>query len=317
MLKNKKISVILPIYNEEGNIKKIIEEINKVLNNNYNYEIITVDDGSGDKSLVVLKEQAKLNQKIKVISFTKNFGQTAALYAGIENSTGDIIVLIDSDLENDPNDIIMLINKLDEGYDVISGWRDSRWSGSWLTRKLPSVIANWLISKISGLKLHDYGCTLKVYKKKVIKNIQLYGEMHRFIPIYSFWQGGKITEMKVNYRKRIYGKSNYGIYRTFRVLLDLILMKFLEKYINRPIHFFGGIGFISFFIGISFGFLAVLLKIFNIRHLIATPLPILSTLFIIVGIQLIAMGIIAEMIMRTYFEAQNKKPYNIKNKINF
>lgn len=309
----------MPVYNEAGNLKKLINEIvGEIEKISHEYEIIAVNDGSIDNSISVLRSEALKNNKLKIINFTRNFGQTAAINAGINDSSGDIIILIDSDLENDPKDILKLLNKMDEGYDVVSGWRKSRWKGKWLTRKLPSVIANWLISRISGVKLHDYGCTLKVYKKEVIKGVHFYGEMHRFIPIYAHWQGsGKITELEINYRQREYGESKYSLSRTFRVVLDLILIKFLDKYISRPMHFFGGIGFASFFIGVISGLAAVILRIFDIKHLVATPLPIFSALFIIVGAQLIAMGVIAEMVMRVYYESRNKAPYDIKEKINF
>jgi hypothetical protein len=218
-------------------------------------------------------------------------------------------------LENDPNDIPRLIDKLNEGYDVVSGWRKKRWKGHLFTRKIPSVCANWFISKITGLHLHDYGCILKVYKKEVIEGISLYGEMHRFIPAYAVWRGAKVAEITVNQRARIHGKSNYGLGRTFKVVLDLVVIKFLDKYMNRPMHFFGGIGFISFGVGVFSGISAVILRFFGL-HLVQTPLPIFSALFIIVGIQLIVMGIIAEMLMRTYYESQGKKSYLIKETIN-
>lgn len=313
----KKISVILPIYNEEGNLKKLFCQIKEVLEKKFDYEIIAVNDGSIDNSFGVLKNLSKKDSKIKVINFARNFGQTAAITAGINNSNAEVVVLIDSDLENDPADIIKLLKKMDEGFDVVSGWRKNRWKGKMFTRKLPSVIANYFISKISGLKLHDFGCTLKVYKRDMIKDINLYGEMHRFIPVYLSWQGAKIAEMEVHYRKREYGESFYGISRTFRVLLDLVVMRFLDKYLNRPIHFFGGLGFASFFVGVFSFVLALILKIMEIRSFVSTPLPVFSALFIIVGVQLIAMGIIAEMVMRVYYEGNNKKVYRIKEKINF
>jgi dolichol-phosphate mannosyltransferase len=310
-----RLSIVLPVYNESGNLKKLFHELFEAMHFN-DYEIIAVNDGSTDGSLDILKSEAVKNNKIKVIDFARNFGQTSAIIAGIDHASGEIIVLIDSDLENDPKDIIRLIGKLNEGYDVVSGWRKNRWQGSWLKRKLPSIAANWLISKISKVKLHDYGCTLKAYKRDVIKNVPLYGEMHRFIPVYSSWQGGKVTEMEVNYRKREYGKSNYGMYRIFRVILDLLLIKFLEKYMNRPIHFFGGLGIVSLFLGFFSGLTAIVFKIMDYKSIIETPLPIFSAMLIIVGVQLIVMGVIAEMIMRTYYESQAKKPYNIKEKIN-
>lgn len=312
-----KISVVTPIYNEAKNIPILIGEINEVLSGMGNdYEIVCVNDGSKDDSFSVLTTLAKNDSHIKVINFRNNFGQTAALSAGIDNATGDLIVPIDSDLENDPKDIAKLVSKISEGYDVVSGWRENRWKGKFLTRKLPSVCANWLISKITGLPLHDYGCILKVYKREVIEYTNLYGEMHRFIPAYAFWRGAKVAEVKVNQRQRIHGKSNYGFARTFKVVLDLVVIKFLDKYMNKPMHFFGGIGFISLILGLLAGFVAVFLKIVHSRDFVETPLPTFSALLVIVGVQLVVMGIIAEILMRTYYESQNKKPYIIKDKIN-
>ncbi len=210
-----------------------------------------------------------------------------------------------------------MLAKIEEGYDVVSGWRKKRWKGKWITRKMPSICANWLISKITGLKLHDYGCILKAYKKEVIKGVKLYGEMHRFIASYALLSGAKITEIEVNHRARIHGESNYGLSRIFRVLLDLVVVKFLQKYINRPMHFFGGIGFVLLSLGILAGLVAVTLKLLGTQDFVETPLPILCTLFIIVGVQSILMGILAEILMRIYYESQDKKSYQIREKINF
>ncbi len=315
-----KISLIFPIFNEAQNIPILLEKIYAVLiNNSYNYEIIAVDDGSNDDSFSILEKYANKDLNIKVIRFAINRGQTAALSAGIENASGDVLIPMDSDLENDPGDIPKLIAKIDEGYDVVSGWRIDRWKGGiiiFFKRRLPSKLANWLISIITGVYLHDYGCIMKAYRSHVIANIILYGEMHRFIPAYSSWHGAKVVEVPVSYQSRKYGKSNYGIGRTFKVLLDLIVIVFLHRYMNRPIHFFGGLGFISLAIGILSGLIAMYLKITHLRDFVSTPLPIFSALFIIVGVQLIAMGIIAEILMRTYYESQKKKPYSITETIN-
>lgn len=309
------ISIILPVYNEALGIPELIEKTHEALLN-YDYEIVAINDGSKDNSYEVLKSLAEKDNRIKVVNFRKNYGQTAAINAGIQNASGEIIVLMDSDLENLPSDIPLLINKLQEGYDVVSGWRQARWKGQFFTRKLPSLLANSLISKISGVKLHDYGCTLKVYKKEIINEVRLYGQMHRFIPVYCKWQGGKVTEMPVKYQPRKYGKSNYGISRTFKVLLDLVLIKFLESYMQRPIHFFGGIGFLSFILSIITFLIAAYFKITGQKDFVETPLPILTAMFFIVGILMILMGVIAEILMRTYYESQNKFPFTIKNKIN-
>ena len=311
-----KLSLVTPIYNESKNLRPLFSELKKVLDGlEYDYEIIAVNDGSSDDSFEILKELSH-DSHVKVINFSMNYGQTAALLAGIDNAKGDIIVSIDSDLENDANDIPKMIEKINEGYDVVSGWRRKRWKGKWITRKLPSICANWLISKITGLKLHDYGCILKAYKRESISGVKLYGEMHRFIASYALLSGARITEIEVNYRTRLHGKSNYGISRIFRVLLDLVVVKFLHKYMDKPMHFFGGIGFLSFFFGIFSGISAVILKVFHIKDLVATPLPIFSALLIIVGVQFILMGILAEMLMRIYYESQDKKPYRIREKIN-
>lgn len=312
-----KISVVTPIYNEAKNVPILVMELEEVLSGTGSeYEIITINDGSKDNSFEVLSELAKKDSHLKVVNFRNNFGQTSAISAGVDYATGDLVVLIDSDLENDPKDIPKLISKINEGYDVVSGWRENRWEGKFLTRKLPSICANWLISKITGLPLHDYGCILKVYKREVIEHTNLYGEMHRFIPAYAFWRGAKVTEVKVNQRRRIHGSSNYGFGRTFKVILDLVVIRFLDKYMNRPMHFFGGIGFISLILGVIAGLSAIFLKIVHSRDFVETPLPTFSALLVIVGVQLVAMGIIAEILMRTYYESQDKKSYIIKNKIN-
>ncbi len=307
------ISVVVPVYNEEKNIPELFARLTRVLESlNRPYEIIAVDDGSRDRSYEVLVERAKHNQNIQVIRFKRNFGQTAALAAGIDRAKGDIIVTIDSDLENDPADISRLLAKMDEGYEVVSGWRKGRWQGAWLTRKLPSLIANWIISAITGVHLHDYGCTLKAYRADVIKGVNLYGEMHRFIPAYAVWQGGRVAEIPVSHTPRVHGKSNYGFGRVFRVLLDLVVVVFMHRYMNRPMHFFGMWGLVSCSLGVLAALLALYVKFFVGFDLIQTPLPVLSALLIIVGVQLVLFGIIGEMLMRTYYESQNRRPYIIK-----
>ena len=309
------ISIILPIYNEAEGIPELFSEIQSAVQN-YDHEIIAVNDGSKDNSFAVLKSFAEKDNRIKVIDLKRNYGQTAAINAGIQDAKGTILVLMDSDLENFPSDIPKLINKLNEGYDVVSGWRQFRWKGQFFRRKLPSLLANSLISKISGVKLHDYGCTLKAYKRDVISTIRLYGQMHRFIPVYCKWEGGKVAELPVQYQPRKYGKSNYGISRTFKVVLDLVLIKFLDKYMQRPIHFFGGTGFISLVCSIiTFG-LALYFKLTGQKDFVETPLPTLTVMFFIIGILMILMGVIAEILMRTYYESQNKFPFTVKHKIN-
>lgn len=311
-----KISVVIPVYNEAPALPELFSRIASALSA-VSYEIIAVNDGSRDDSWDVLRKLAEKDPRVKAVNFGRNAGQTAALSAGIARATGDVVMPIDSDLENDPADMVRLLQKLEEGYDVVSGWRKDRWADSALSRRLPSHVANWLISKITGVHLHDYGCTLKAYRRDVLMGVQLYGEMHRFIPAYASWKGARVTEIPVSYVPRPYGVSNYGISRTFRVLLDLVLIKFLTKYMNRPIHFFGGIGFLSLLFGTLFALVAVGLKLAGLRSFVATPLPIFSALFVIVGVQLIAMGVVAEMVMRTYYESQGKTPYQVKETVNF
>ncbi len=313
-----KISIVLPIYNEEKNIAILYKEFQDVFKKlNCSYEIIAINDGSRDKSFECMKKIADRDANFKLINFKYNFGQTAALSAGIKVAQGDIIIPMDSDLQNDPADIPLFLKKIDEGFDVVSGWRKTRWQGSFLTRKLPSLMANWLIGIITGVKIHDYGCTMKAYKREVIQDVNLYGEMHRFVAAYASWQGGRVAEIVVNSRERIHGNTNYGLSRTFKVLLDLVVFKFMSKYMNRPIHFFGGLGFLSLFAGFLVGTLAVVLRIMQIKYISETPLPILAVLFVIVGVQLVVMGIIAEMNMRIYYETQKKDPYIVKERINF
>jgi glycosyltransferase involved in cell wall biosynthesis len=312
-----KLSLVLPIFNEEKSILELFERITETMREiGKPYEIIAVNDGSKDESRPRLNEIAKMRPEVKVIHFRVNAGQTAAIHAGIEHATGDIIIPLDSDLENDPKDIIAMLEKMEEGYDVVSGWRKNRWADKKLVRKLPSVMANKLISFVSGVHLHDYGCTLKAYRADVIQGVNLYGEMHRFIPAYAKRMGARVTEIEVSYTPRKYGKSNYGFSRTLRVILDLLVLRFLYKYMDRPIQFFGTIGFFFMLAGSAVGLWAILLKLYWSVSLIQTPLPVLSALCIIVGVQLVTMGILAEMVMRTYYESQDKKAYIIKDTVN-
>jgi len=310
------LSVILPIYNEAESIPLLFNKIFETLKG-YQYEIIAVNDGSRDTTWAELKKVAETNKNTKIINLKRNYGQTAAINAGIQYSSGEVLVLLDSDLENDPADIPRLLSKIEEGYDVVSGWRKNRWQGQFLSRKLPSLIANMIISKISGVYLHDYGCTLKAYRREVIKDVKLYGQMHRFVPIFCKWQGGNIIEMPVNYQHRIYGKSNYGLFRIYKVMLDLVLIKFLDKYMHRPIHFFGGAGILSFLVMFLSTALAVYFKLTHQKDFVQTPLPTIAAMFFIIGVVMILMGILAEIQMRTYYESQNKFPFTIKEKVNF
>jgi len=310
-----KLSIILPIYNEEESIKELYNEIKAVLNKSFlDYEIIAINDGSRDKSPEILKEIAGNDQNFKVINFRRNYGQTAAISAGIDFSQGDILIPMDADLQNDPADIPKFLEKINQGFDVVSGWRKDRKDG--FLRRKPSQIANWFISLITKVKLHDYGCTMKAYKKEIIKDVRFYGEMHRFMPAYAFWYGAKIGEIAVNHRPRKYGKAKYGLSRTFRVILDLLTVKFLMTYLAKPIHFFGRIGLISLFFGFCSGISAIVLRIQG-THFSRTPLPLLTVFLILVGIQFILMGILAEIVIRIYYEPQGRSSYSIKEKINF
>jgi glycosyltransferase involved in cell wall biosynthesis len=310
------LSLVIPIYNEEKNLNLLYQKIKEALGAKFNnFEIIFIDDGSQDQSFTILKEIAKNDTRVRVLRLARNFGQTAAMMAGIDESRGDLIVTLDGDLQNDPGDIEKMVKKIDEGYDVVSGWRKKR-NDAFLNRRLPSHIANWLISYVTGMKLHDYGCTLKVYRKSILENVRLYGEMHRFIPALVFGAGGKIVEMEVNHLPRIYEKTKYGIGRTFKVVLDLLVVKFLTKYSTRPMHFFGGAGIWSFLLGGIVGVWALALKLFEGKSFISTPLPLLAVFFVLIGLQFVLMGLLAEMITRIYFETENHQIYKIKEKIN-
>jgi glycosyltransferase involved in cell wall biosynthesis len=273
--------------------------------------MVFVNDGSRDNTRSILTEIAKNDSTVKVIHFSCNYGQTAAMAAAIEYASGNIVVAMDGDGQNDPNDISRLIEKINEGYDVVSGWRKNRQDKT-LSRKIPSKIANKIISWISGVKLNDYGCSLKAYRKEIIKSVRLYGEMHRFIPIFAVWFGAKVTEIPVNHFARVTGVSKYGINRTFKVILDLLVVKFLSKYLSKPIYIMGGVGLFFMLIGIICVIWACVLKFVFCVSFVLTPLPLMSMFAIFMGFMAILIGLLSEMISRTYFESQNKKPYFIR-----
>lgn len=310
------ISLIIPVYNEEESLPKLFEAIEKVSINLPPMEVIFIDDGSSDDSFKILKEQAEKDSRFKVIRFATNTGQTAAIQAGIDYSSGDILIFLDSDLQNDPADIPRLLEKLSEGFDVVSGWRKDRKDNP-IKRNLPSHIANALISGIFDVHLHDYGCTLKAYRKRVLNNYALYGEMHRFIPIYAVWQGAKITEVPVAHHAREFGSSKYGLERIFKVLLDILVVKFLSKYLTKPIYIFGGCGLAAFAVSFLALIWAFCLKFFGNTSLIQTPLPLFSGISFLLGCMCILMGLLAEVVSRTYFESQSQRPYLIQQKLNF
>jgi len=314
-MKKINISVIIPVFNEEENIRLLYLELKKVFHStNRSYEIIFVNDASKDDTLAELKKIAIKDKNVIVIDFIRNFGQTAALSAGIDHSSGEIIIPMDGDGQNDPADIPKLVEKIDEGFAVVSGWRKNRKDA--FIRVLPSQIANFIIRKMTGVKIHDNGCALKAYRREVIDGVQLYGEMHRFISVYASWSGGKIAEIVVNHRPRTKGKSKYGFSRIFKVVLDLLVIRFLHKYISRPIHFFGKYGFWAIFVSVIFAAWSIYLKLFQDLSINRTPLPVFSSMFLIVGLQLILTGVLAELLTRTYFESQGRKAYKIKKIIN-
>jgi glycosyltransferase involved in cell wall biosynthesis len=305
------LSVVIPVYNEEENIQLLhakLKEALDILNNEY--EILFVDDGSTDRTLSILEEIQAGDKHVIVLSLRRNFGQTAAFAAGFDFARGDVIVTMDGDLQNDPADIPKLLERIKD-HDLVSGWRKKR-KDPFFTRRLPSIMANWLISKVTGVKLHDYGCSLKAYRRDVIKNLKLYGEMHRFIPAVASWYGVRIAEVETVHHPRMHGKSKYGISRTLKVVLDLITVKFLQSFSTKPIQFFGPVGVFSGFLGFLISLYLTGDKIFFGRDIGGRPLLLLGALLIIVGIQLIGMGLLGEMLVRVYHESQRKPIYVIK-----
>ena len=306
------ISVVVPLYNEEDNVQLLYEEIKGVLDTMAEQaEIVFVDDGSRDNTLAKLEAIQAGDDHVRVVSLRRNFGQTAAMTAGFDHARGGIIITMDGDLQNDPHDIPQLVAKLNEGYDVVTGWRHDR-QDAFLSRRLPSQLANRLISWVTGVGLHDYGCTLKAFRREVIDNINLYGEMHRFIPAIASGMGISFTEVKVNHRARRFGTSKYGISRTIRVVLDLITVKFMLSYATRPLHVFGTVGVVSSLLGVTIGLiLTVQRQLFGIG-LANRPLLLLAVLLIFMGIQFITIGLLAELVVRTYHESQKKPIYYVR-----
>jgi glycosyltransferase involved in cell wall biosynthesis len=311
------LSIVIPVYNEEDNLEDLIAAITSAMRDfKEDYEIVLVDDGSTDQSFKILKNLAQDNPKMRVIRFGINYGQTAAISAGFNHSRGRILITMDADLQNDPNDIPALIQKMEEGWDVVSGWRKNRFD-RFLTRRLPSMMANRLISYITGLKLNDYGCTLKSYRGDVARKIELYGEMHRFIPALARWTGASVTEMVVQHHPRRKGISKYGISRTLKVLLDLFVVKFLMTYSTQPIQIFGGLGLLTFFISIITAGIVIFLRIFAGVDMSGNPLLYASLSGFMLSVNLLLLGLIAEMLARTYHESQRKPIYVVKEIIQF
>jgi glycosyltransferase involved in cell wall biosynthesis len=311
------ISVIVPIYNEQDSVVPLCNALFAVLDGiGTRFEVICVNDGSRDRSADELQKIASERKALKVVNFRRNYGQTAAMMAGIDYASGSIIVSIDADLQNDPRDIPALLAKMDEGFDVVSGWRKDRQDAA-IRRNFVSRVANSIISKISGVRLHDFGCTLKAYRREVVKDVRLYGEMHRFIPIYASWMGARVCEIPVRHHARKFGKSKYGLERILKVILDLVVVKFLDQYLVKPIYVFGGFGLLSLMISFLLGLLMIWLKYVEGVSMIQTPLPLLATLTFLVGAQSILLGLIAEIQVRTYFEARERRAYAVRDTVNF
>jgi glycosyltransferase involved in cell wall biosynthesis len=313
---SEKVSIIVPIYNERENLEPFLKGLVEALDpTGEDYEVILIDDGSTDGSGSYIEALPAKDPRIRVIQFRRNFGQTAAMAAGFDHASGSILVPTDADMQNDPRDIPAILAKLREGYDVVSCWRKNR-QDPWLTRKLPSRLANALISGISGVHLHDYGCTLKGYRREVVEHIRLYGEMHRFIPVYASWAGARVVEIPVRHHARHFGTSKYGLGRTLKVILDLITVKMLGSYSTKPMYFFGGVGLMSCGCGLIFALWTLYDKYINLVKAHNNPLLLLAVFLFLLGVQFVLMGLVAELVIRTYFESQGKTPYIVRQKLN-
>ena len=307
------ISIIVPVFNEAEALVDVCQGVRRELTRlGQNWEIIFVNDGSTDGSEEILNSLAEEDQRVRVVHFKRNFGQTAAMMAGFDYANGDVIIPLDGDGQNDPADIPRMLEVLEQGSDVVSGWRKDR-QDSHIKRNLPSILANKLISFVSGVQLHDFGCSLKAYKRQVVDGIRLYGEMHRFLPIYASWHGAKITEVIVGHYPRTTGKSKYGLERVAKVLLDLLVVKFLDVFSHRPMHVFGGCGFFSLFLSFLTFVWMLVLKLFYDVSFITTPLPLVIVMTFMVGMMCILLGLLAEMIMRTFYESQGKTIYSVRS----
>jgi len=306
------VSVVAPIYNEVESLAQLIDAIaDSLAQTSFSYEIICVDDGSSDGSTALLKQLAQQRSDLRAAILRRNYGQTAAMAAGFHHARGAVIVTLDGDLQNDPADIPILIAKLDEGYDLVSGWRKARQDAA-LTRLLPSKIANWVIGRVTGVKIHDYGCSLKAYRAEVVQDMNLYGELHRFLPALAFIEGARIAEIPVRHHARRYGTSKYGLDRTFRVLMDLLTIFFMKKFLTRPMHVFGIFGILSTIVGTLLGLYLTILKL-GMGHSIGDrPLLILVVILLLTGVQLFSFGLLAELMMRTYHESQGRPIYRVR-----
>lgn len=312
-----KLSVVVPIFNEVENLRNLVDEVLLTLSETgLSYELILVDDGSTDRTVFLLKELASQSPHIKGLLLRRNFGQTAAIAAGFDHAVGEVIVPMDGDLQNDPRDIPRLLAKMDEGYDVVSGWRKDR-KDKFFSRRLPSILANALISRMTDVCLHDYGCSLKAYRREVLSGVNLYGELHRFVPALASQFGAKVTEIAVNHRPRVAGVSKYGIDRTLRVVLDLVTVKFLLKYSTRPMQLFGRWGIKTFAIAGVSGLTTLYMKLFDDLPMNRNPLLVLTAFLLFTGVQFLISGLVAELVTRTYHEVQNKPVYVVRDKLNF
>lgn len=306
------VSVVVPIRDEVESLPLLLEAISSTLNSHQlNYEIICVDDGSSDGSAEFLREQAQIRSDLKAVILRRNYGQTAAMSAGFNYAIGKAVVTLDADLQNDPADIPMLLAKLDEGFDLVSGWRQNRQDGA-VNRLLPSKIANWLIRRTTSVHIHDYGCSLKAYRSELVADMNLYGELHRFLPALAYIEGARITEMPVRHHARRFGRSKYGISRTFRVLMDLVTILFMKKFLTRPMHVFGLLGLFSITLGVGIGIYLTVLKVGFGAIIGNRPLLILGVLLLVTGVQLFCFGLLAELLMRTYHESQGRPIYRVR-----
>jgi glycosyltransferase involved in cell wall biosynthesis len=314
------VSIVIPCFDEEETVARLVaaldDAVKKLEAAGRPTEVIVVDDGSSDDTFPRLRAAAATRAWLRLVRFRRNFGQTAAMAAGFDRARGPYVVPMDADLQNDPEDITLLLARLEEGYDIVSGWRKNRRDKA-LTRRLPSTIANWLIGRVTGVRLHDYGCTLKAYRREVLAPVRLYGEMHRFIPVYAKWSGARITEQVVRHHARKEGKSKYGLARTLKVLLDLMTVKFLGDYSTKPLYLFGFWGFVCIIFGVLSGSVVLIEKYINTTNYAhRNPLLLLAVMLFVVGMQLIGMGLVAELLVRTYHESQHKAVYLVGEEVN-
>jgi len=311
------LSIVVPVYNEEENIQNLYDELTRVLDPlGLDYEIICADDGSQDRSFERLRALAQQDHRVKVIRFRRNFGQTAGFSAGFDHALGDVVITIDADLQNDPASIPALLDKMQEGYDLVSGWRKDR-HDAFLSRRLPSKIANWLISRTTGVRVHDRGCSLRAHRREIVQQMKLYGELHRFVPDIASWIGASMAEIPVNHRPRRFGKSKYGIGRTFRVILDLITVGFLQGYSTRPIHIFGKWGVILGLVGFALALWMSVEKLVLGHSIGNRPALTLAVLLMVMGVQLVSIGLLGEMVVRTYYEGQDKPIYTVREIVDY